>query len=86
MPVRKFRSIEDMKRQTLWREPGDPALYRAIRALWELGRRTGANRFPHGVYRHRSIEEMNRLTDQWKEDNFRDHQRRRSAAAVPPRS
>ena len=61
MPVRKFRSVEDMK--PTWRKPGDPMLYRAIASVWELARRTNPRRFPRGVYRYRSIEEMDRARD-----------------------
>ena len=57
MPVRKFRSIEEMN-QAVWREPGDPSLEQAIRALWQLGKRTSRTRFRPGVYRFRTISEM----------------------------
>lgn len=40
MPVRKFRSVEEMN-QPVWRDPGDPELYRTIAGLWEVGRRVG---------------------------------------------
>jgi hypothetical protein len=57
MPVRKYRSIEDMPDDT-WRTPGDPLLYRAIREVWDFGRRTSRRRYRPGVYRYRSIDEM----------------------------
>ncbi|MFZ2493515.1 MAG: hypothetical protein WA208_18710 [Thermoanaerobaculia bacterium] len=59
MPVRKFRSVEEMN-QPVWRTPGDPALYRAIRDVWTLGQRTSSRRFRPGVHRYRSIDEMQR--------------------------
>jgi hypothetical protein len=62
MPVRRFRSIEQMKRPR-WYQPGDPALYRAIAMTWELGRRTNSRRFPPGVHKYRSIEEMSATQD-----------------------
>lgn len=55
MPVRRFRSVEEMER-LFWREPGDPSLYLAIAGVWEFGLRTRL--FPPGVYRHRTIEEL----------------------------
>lgn len=64
MGVRKFRGIEDMEREK-WRQPGDPTLYRVIARLWEFGRRTGDRRFPPGVYRHRSIADLNAQTERW---------------------
>lgn len=65
MPVRRFRRVEDMERP-LWRNPGDPALYRAIASLWDFGRRTRWQTFPPGVYRHASIEELNAQTERWR--------------------
>jgi hypothetical protein len=59
MPVRKFRSIEEMKRP-VWREPGSPELFKAIREVWAFGHRTSNRRFRPGVYRFRSVEEMKR--------------------------
>lgn len=63
MPVRKFRSIEEMS-EPVWREPGSGELYEAIRRVWEFGRRTSRRRFRPGVYRYRSIEEMQNAAGQ----------------------
>ena len=57
MPVRRFRSVEEMN-QAVWREPGSAELYQAIREVWEFGQRTSQRRFKPGVHRFRSIEEM----------------------------
>ena len=65
MPVRKFRSIEEMNQVTTWRQPGDPMLYRAIAGVWELARRTNPRRFPPGVHKYRSIEDMDRVREQY---------------------
>jgi hypothetical protein len=79
MPIRRFRMVAEMERP-LWREPGDPALFKAIAALWAAGAATVGHRFPPGVYRHRSIEDLNALTRQWADANFRAfHAARRSA-------
>lgn len=75
MPVRKFRSVEEMEGPH-WYEPGDPALFRALRRVWSLHARTVQPRFPPGVYRHRSVEEMNALQERWDEANFAAHQER----------
>jgi hypothetical protein len=76
MPVSKYRRVDDMPPP--WHEPGDPALYRAIRELWSFGQRWHAPRFPPGVYRLRSPEEMNRLAEQWEVANFAAFHARRS--------
>jgi hypothetical protein len=64
MPIRKFRSIEEMK-QPRWRAPGDPELIRVMAALWAFAERTRRRRFPAGVQRFRSIEEMDREQQRW---------------------
>ena len=69
MPVRKFRSIEEMEGNT-WRSPGDPELYRAIRDTWDFAQRTLQPHFPPGVYKHRSIEEAEELRQEWEKANF----------------
>jgi predicted nucleotidyltransferase len=66
MPVRRFRSVDQMN-QPHWREPGDPDLYRTIARVWTFGQRTGRRRFPPGVHRHRSIEELDLQTARWNE-------------------
>lgn len=58
MPIRKFRNVEEMNRP-VWRTPGSPDLYRAIERVWDFGQRTSRTRFRPGVYRYRSVEEMN---------------------------
>jgi hypothetical protein len=70
MPVRKFRSVQEMG-GPLWYQPGEPTLYKAIRRVWELGHRTIRPRFPPGVHKHRSIESMNARQQEWDDANFR---------------
>lgn len=80
MPVRKFRSVADMN-QPVWRHPGDPDLYRAIAAVWKLGRTTNPRRFSPGVYKYRSIEEMSRAQEQERIEHAAALRRRRG---LPP--
>jgi hypothetical protein len=70
MPVRKLRGLQEME-DSLWREPGDPQLWKAIEAVWRFAAETVPRRFPPGVYKHRSIEEAKLLRDRWEEENFR---------------
>jgi hypothetical protein len=62
MPVRKFRSVEEMN-QPVWRTPGDPALYRTIAALLATGARLRPPRFVPGVHRYRSIADLEAAAD-----------------------
>ncbi len=69
MPVRKYRSIEEMPDQT-WRQPGDPELFRAMRATWDLAQQTLRPHFPPGVYKHRCFADAERLSEKWQQANF----------------
>lgn len=62
MPIRKFRTIEDMS-QPSWRMPGDPALYAAIAAVWERGARLSQRRFTPGVRRFTDIAVLEATAD-----------------------
>ena len=68
MPVRKFRSVEELPPPPLHRR-GSRALIEAIAATWSRSAWLAPPRFPPGVYRHRSIEEMNAKTDAWAAEN-----------------
>ena len=78
MPVRKFRDVSEMEDNT-WREPGSPELFRAMRAIWDFADRTLQRRFPPGVYKHRSIEDAQKLREKWEADCFAQLQARRRA-------
>jgi len=78
MPVRRFRSIEEMKTARGY-DRADPRLPRIIEGIWDFGRKTALLRFPSGVYRSRNIEEMNARTAEWADRNFREFRARRDA-------
>lgn len=79
MPVKKFRNVAEMEGNT-WHEPGSPELFEAIRSTWDFARRTLRPRFPPGVYKHRSIEDAERLRERWEKANFNAYQERIAAA------
>jgi hypothetical protein len=62
MPVRKFRSVEEMN-QPVWRSPGDPTLYRTMAGLLATGARLRRRAFAPGVRRYRSIEDLEAAAD-----------------------
>jgi hypothetical protein len=78
MPVRKFRSIEEMKRVRGY-DRNDPLLPRVIEGVWTFGQRTARLRFPPGVYRHRDLASLNAQSAAWADENFRAFQARRAA-------
>ena len=69
MPVHKARSVEELPDWS-WLEPDDPRLLEALQDLHRFSEATVAPRFPPGVYRHRSIEDMNAQTQTWADDAF----------------
>jgi hypothetical protein len=81
MPIRKFRSIEDMPDWT-WYEPGDPRLMEALRQVEGFVRATVDPRFPPGVYKHRTIEDAERLVQQWADENFARYRARLKGSTV----
>jgi hypothetical protein len=75
MPPRKFRDVAKMEGNT-WRQPGDPELFRAMRATWDLARRILRPSFPPGLYSHASIEDAQRLRAEWERANLAAYRRR----------
>lgn len=69
MPVKRFRHVSEMEGNT-WHEAGDPMLFRAIRAVWKLAKRSTRPRFPPGVYKHRSFQQARDLEEEWDQANF----------------
>lgn len=58
MPIRKFRSIEEMDKaqSDLWCEPGEEC-FRRIARLWKRSAQINPRKFPKGVFKFRSVEE-----------------------------
>ncbi len=77
MPVRKFRSVEEMDEPRQY-EPGSPELFAAISRVWALADRMAPLRFPPGVYKHRTIEDADRLREQWEAANVERVRRERA--------
>lgn len=74
MPVRKFRSIEEM--------PGPPALppldpnnLRSALSLMEVAYMLCPWQFPPGVHKFRSIEEANARRHEWESQMIRERRR-----------
>jgi hypothetical protein len=70
MPLRKFRSIEEMEPGP-WLPPGSSELARAIRGVWGFGTRTLRPQFPPGLHLHRSFEEAREVGEAWERERFR---------------
>ncbi len=64
MPVRKYRSVEDMP-PAAWRRPLDPANLRLACEVSSTALRFAPRRFPPGVHRYHSIAEAAERRDEW---------------------
>lgn len=74
MAVKKFRDISEMTSPR--HEPGTRELYEVIRHVWGLADRICPQRFPSGVFKHRSIEDAEALRKRWEDANFAAHRAR----------
>jgi hypothetical protein len=73
MPVRKYRSIEDMNRDWRWDRPGDPVITQKIRGLWEFSEaavQPVGLCIPRGVRKYHSVEEANADRDRWEQERI----------------
>ncbi|HEX5060878.1 MAG TPA: hypothetical protein VFV99_16035 [Kofleriaceae bacterium] len=74
MGVKKFRDISEI--EDVVYERGSRKLYEVIRYVWGLSDVICPQRFPSGVFKHRTIEDAEALREQWEEANFRAHRAR----------
>ncbi len=67
MPVRKFRSIEEMDAASrdLWSDRLDEAYLERLRRLWRRSAHLSPRIFPKGVIKYRSLEEAQADRDRW---------------------
>ena len=65
MPVRKYRSVEEME-ERLWHTPGSPEHRRALQRVAEIVSFFVPRRnLPRGVFKFRSIEEASAQREAW---------------------
>ncbi len=50
MPVRRFRSVEEME-ESVWMDRDDPRLWSTIASVWALSTRLCPAHYPPGVYK-----------------------------------
>lgn len=64
MPLRKYRSVEEMPAPA-WCDPLDPANLRRAGDVSALAARLHPRRFPAGLHKYRSIEEASEAREAW---------------------
>ena len=70
MPVRRLRTLKEAER-AVWIDRDDPRLWPTIAAVWELATRLCPPHFPPGVYKSRSMAEVNRRTESWQAETVK---------------
>ena len=73
MPVRKYRSIDEMNQEQQWLPTGHPSIPDKIRYLWSLSEALLGDVgtcIPRGVRKYRSIDEANTDRDRWEQDRI----------------
>jgi len=74
MPVRKYRSVDQMPKPPA-RTPLDPENLALVFSVSGLCYWLSPWSFPPGVYKHGSIEESNGLRERWEAEAFRARER-----------
>lgn len=64
MPLRKYRSVEEMESPP-WGKPLDPRNLRLACDLSAFATRLRRRRFPRGLHKYRSVEEASRRRAEW---------------------
>lgn len=64
MPVQKFKSFEDAEK-ALWNFEPDEAYFERVRKLFEFAQNLNPIRYPHGVFKYKSIEDASRQSEEW---------------------
>lgn len=74
MPVRKFRSVEEMdaSRSELWCDEPDAEYFKRLEELWELSSQINPRKLPKGVFKFRSIDEAQAARDRRLTEHVRD--------------
>lgn len=71
MPVRRLGSLQQAE-DSLVIDADDPRLWSRVAGLWRIADRLFPRRFPAGVHKHESLEDLNRLRDAWQAAAIRD--------------
>jgi hypothetical protein len=84
VPVRKFRSIEEMDAASrdLWSDRLDEAYFDRLRRLWRRSVRLDPRTFPKGVIKYRSLDEAQADRDRWLSEHIAVLRRERAASGT----
>jgi len=72
MPVYKYKSLQGARDALLAKEP-DENYYRMLSDFYETFGKLFTRRFPHGVYKFKTIKEAQKQKDDWILDRIEDN-------------
>ena len=83
MPFKKYRSIEAMgaDRRDLWRDQLDAECLRRMDQLWRRSAQLADRKYPKGIFKFRSIEEMQAHREEMERENIERLRRERLQTA-----
>ncbi|MBD3304932.1 hypothetical protein GF339_01085 [candidate division KSB3 bacterium] len=64
MPVYKYKTCEEAEK-ALWNFQPDEAYFKQVAALWDFAEKLFPIRYPHGIFKYKSIEEANQDREAW---------------------
>jgi hypothetical protein len=64
MPVRRLHSLREAE-DDIWRDTSDPRFWSSLASWWALSDRLFPWKLRPGLYKHRSIEDLNRQRESW---------------------
>jgi hypothetical protein len=71
MPVYKYKSFQDARDALLVKKP-DENYYKMLSGFYETFGKLFTKRFPHGVYKFKTIKEAQKQKDDWILDKLKD--------------
>ncbi len=82
MPIKKFRSVEEMDaaRRDLWFDQLDAAAFRRIARLWKRSAQISPRKFPKGIIKYRTLEEAQADRERWQKEHVQRVQKERLEA------
>lgn len=72
MPVYKFKTFEEARNALLVKNP-DENYYRMLSGFYETFGKLFNRKFPHGVYRFKTIEEAQKQKEDWILGRFKEN-------------
>jgi hypothetical protein len=78
MPVYKYKTFEEAEK-ALWNFHPDEAYFKRVATLWDFANKLAPIRYPHGIFKFKTIEEANKQREEWELAYAKQFQAKRKA-------